>query len=334
MAVPTLVDLAQISKNPLDTGVMELFLMYSDMLRVIPWKTVGDMRVNSVRLASLPDVGFRALNGGYTVGAIAHFEQMEETMGIVGGDVDIEIEFENNSTQIVSMETAQVDAKMQALSYFINNQLVNGDKASDPLGVDGIKVRVGNLGSRQRINLEVATDTLKVFASSANMHTFIDGLEQAMFVLDQGQCDFFLADETTIRAIYQIARRLTYIATDVMKLTVSGEELWTPTLKLGNRTIPMIQMGFTDETQATKIIPTNETASDAGTDSTHIYLGRWDKGTGKYFSGIQKHALRTKKFDELQEKPTKRIRIDWPFGFVCWSPRALSALYGFKMAAS
>jgi hypothetical protein len=259
---------------------------------------------------------------------------MEETMAIAGGDVDIEIELDGNSSQIVSMETAQIDAKMQAFSYFMNDQLVNSDKASDPLAVDGLTVRIGNMPSRQTVNLETAGDTLKVFSSSAAMHTFLDGLEEACFVLDNGQVDFFLADETTIRAIYQIARRLTYIATDVMKLTVSGEELWLPTLKLGARSIPMIQMGFTDETQGTKIIPTTEVAGDGGADNTHIYLGRWDRGSGKYFTGIQKHSLRTKKFDELEAKPTRRVRIDWPFGFVNWSPRSLSTLTGFKMAAS
>ena len=92
MSVPTLIDLAQISKNPLDTGVMELFLMYSDMLKQIPWKTTGDLKVTSVRLASLPDVGYRALSGGYTASS-GHFEQMEETMAIAGGDVWESIHF-------------------------------------------------------------------------------------------------------------------------------------------------------------------------------------------------------------------------------------------------
>lgn len=321
----TMVDLAQTSRDPLQAGVAEMFLMYSDPMKYITYRTIGDMRVAMSRFATLPSVSspYRAINGSYGEGT-GTFEQLEEDLSIIGHDIDIDLELEGNRTQMIPQEEAQVDGTMKALTYKMNNDLVNGDRAVDPLGVDGIKVRVGNLAARQTIAGDPAapTDSLKIYTSAATMNTFLDGIDQAIDCLDGGVCDLILADEAAVRGWFSVVRRIGASAgvVDIAEFVIGDGVQNMPFIKLGTKRIPIAYTGFTDETQATHVITTTEATGDGGTDGTSVYFLRLGD---KYFSGLQKRAMRTKKFDELEASPQKRIRVDWVYGYSNWNDRSI-----------
>ena len=329
----TLVDLAQTSEDPLQAGVAEMFLTEWDPFAIIDYATIGDMADRSIRWSTLPTVGYRAINGSYTE-STGTFEQQEETLSIVGGDVDVDIQLENNKTQVIDMMGEQTRMKVKALAYHTGNNFVNGDKATDPLEVDGLNIRVGNLPSRQTISFSGTTDSLKVYASASTLNQFFDNLSDALSKLDGGICDFIIADETSVQGIFSAMRRLSVPANqgDMMSLVVGGTTLMFPTLSINGQTIPVVRAGFTDSDQATKVITTTEDPGDGGTDSTSIYFVR--TSGERMFKGLQKRDLEVRPIGELQGQPANRVRIEWVYGYSNYNDRCLVVGRDMKFAAS
>ena len=327
----TMVDLANTSKDPLTAGVAEMALMYSDPLKYMEYRTINDLTIAMSRIATYPTVGYRAINGSYTE-STGTFEQLDEDLSVIGSDTEIDLQLEGNRTQLVSQERAQMIAKMKAWSYQINNDLINGDRATNELVVDGLSVRVGNLPARQRIAAN-GTASLNVYASAANLNTFCDLLDQAISVLDGGVCDMVLMDETALRGWFSVIRRVGASAgiVDISKFLMGKHDQQVASVTYGTQSIKVAQTGFTDATQATRVIPIVQNPGDGGLDATSMYFVRSGED---YFTGLQKRSMRTKKFDELEAGPQKRIRIDWPYGYSNWNDRSISRITGLRFAAA
>ena len=329
----TIVDLASTSKDALTAGVAEMFLQYSDPLRWMNYETIGDLRVAMSRIAVLPTVGYRAINGTYTE-STGRFEQLEEDLSIIGGDIDIDLQLEGNKSQLVSQESVQTQAKMKAMAYRVNDDLINGDRAADPLEVDGLAVRVANLPARQTFDAGGAGTDLAVFASNATLNTFVDSMDDAISRIDNGEVSFILGDEVSIRGIFSAYRRLALGTEDVKPHMLAGKEsnMNAVSLKIGSKgPIPLIVMGFTDETQGTRVMPSTETLGDGSADTASLYFVRQGRD---YFTGLQKHPLKTEKFPHLEAAPQKRVRIEWPMGYSNWNDRSIVRLTGLRFAAT
>ena len=328
----TIADLAQTSKDPLIAGVAEHFLMYSDPMKYMPYETIGDFNIAMSRVATLPSVAYRAINGSYSEGT-AKFEQLEETIsGILGHDIDIDRELDGNKTQLVPQKTLQTKATMKSIAYKVNDDLINGDRATNPLEPDGLRERLDNLASRQRVAAN-STDSLKIFASQATLMSLLDKVEEAIWNVDEGKVDMIIGDETSIRGLYQAVRRIGANAgtVDVRPFGIGAGEQSVRTWTYGGVTIPLMVAGFTDETEATRVITLTEDPGDAGNDATSLYFIR----TGsEYFTGIEKRSLDVRDLGELQASPQNRIRVDWPYGYSGFHERWGSRLYGLRWAAT
>ena len=323
----TIVDLATTSKEPMLAGVAEMFLQYNDGLKYVSYKSIGDILTGRTRVATLPSVGYRAINGSYSEGT-ATFEQMDESLSIIGGEIDVDVQLEGNASQMVSQATAQTEAKIKALAFKVGNDIINGDKASDPLSVDGLKVRIDNLPSRQLIAAN-GMDSLKIYTSAATQNTFLDLIDQAIDVLDGGVVDVVFADEDAIRGWFSVLRRVGIGAgvVDVSPMVIGSGVQNVSTVKMGTRQIKVIRTGFTNYDQATKVITTTEATGDGGTDGTSMYFCRLGDD---YFNGLQKASMTVKSLGELQTQPANRTRIEWVMGYSNWNDRSLVRLKGLK----
>lgn len=312
MAV-TLADLAQVSKDPLYAGVLEQFLMYSNVMKVLPWKTIGDLRERYSRWSSLPTVAYRAIGGTYTADN-GTFEQLEENLAILGHYIDVDIQLEGNASQMVNMGDEQSAMTMKAMAYLANNDFINGDRSTDPNEVDGLKVRVGNLPARQTVN-QALTTSLDVFTSTATVNTFFDLVIRGLNRLETGHCDAIFLDETSLEGVFSAIRRASVAASlgDYQTLTVNGNVWKFPTLNIGGQNIPLITMGFTDEGEGTKIITQTEDPGDGGNDCSSLYLVNWQNEN--CFRPIQKNDVDIKDLGELQTSPQRRVRFEWPHGY-------------------
>lgn len=116
MAV-TLIDYAKQSKDPLRKGFIKDLLRYSDLLGLIPFRTVSGLQVSGTRWQTLPGAAFRKIGAGYTE-STGSVEEVSETLVALGGDVKIDNFLTGNGNVIEDPLTTQM--RMKAKTVAIN----------------------------------------------------------------------------------------------------------------------------------------------------------------------------------------------------------------------
>jgi hypothetical protein len=321
------------SHNPLEKGMLEQVLRASDLIGLLPWVTRNTLEVRGARWQHLPDVGFRQYNAGYTE-STGDLEQWTEGVFPFGGDVFIEKQFTGGlENMLEDPAVTQMRMKLKALAMEFNFYFVEGVPALG--GFTGIRHRIMNdLTARSRINLATAGDCLKVFASAATEHTFLDALHQGIKQVG-GKANFILCNEHTYLAISGMLRRLGLLDT-----TKDNYERVVNSF-MGAQ---IVDVGLRAD-QVTEIIVDTEDPGDAGNDATSLYIVRTgtpdgNEGTtgGDGLHGIQKNTLQA--YDpltggEMEARPAYIRRIDWPVTIAIMGDQyCIARVYGFRMAAT
>ena len=321
MAV-TLNDLAMVSTNPLAKAVILDLLRQSKILQLVPIESVSALKATAVRWQTLPSVSTRALNGTYTE-STGQLEQVPETLHIYGGEINVDRVATLDKSLVEDPMTTQTKMKVAAMAYKFNYDFVRGDHAVDPLGFEGLQKRVSNLPARMYIRASGTTDTLKILADAASEHAFVDKLHELVHVTG---ANALLMNETVFLAIGRVLRRLNLLSQN----QDNYGRVWTEFAGA-----KLVDVGLKAD-QTTEIIPLNETAEDAGTDSTSIYGVRFDGEDG--FRIIQLNGTSTDPYDpiggEMQTKPARMRRIDWVIGLQNMGRYAIGRLYNFTPAAA
>ena len=320
----TLADIAKVEREPLRKGVMMNLLRFSDILGVLPFENVNSLSNIVVRWKTLPSVEWRKLNAGYSE-STGTYEQIAENLYILGGDVDIDTTFKKIKNLIEDPEVSQTRMKLKAAAYEFNDAFINGSQLTEEDQFNGLAYRVSKMPTRQLIYADASGDgtgaSLKVMADSTNQNLFVDAVDEAMAYVEGG-ADALFMNEKTKRLFSSVLRRLGLFDTSQDQF---GREV--PVYK-GAR---LVDVGLQAD-KATENITNTETES-SGDDSTSIYAVHFEVGEG--LIGIQLEPLDAYVVaDELESKPSKRIRIDWHVGLANWGDYSICRLCGFKMAAS
>ncbi len=327
-------DVAQASEDPLFKGVLLEILQTSDVIAKLPWVTKSSLKIKGVRVQNLQAPGFRQWGGGYDEGT-ADLEEWTDGLFPFGLDIEIEKQFEDVEEMVEAPSVTQTRASLQATSMEFNYYFVEGSPALG--GMTGIRVRVmdASTPAQCRINLASgAGDSLKVLASAANEHTFLDALHEGIDAVG-GRADMIVMNRVTRLAVASVLRRLGLL--DVTKdqfdrqvLSFMGAQL----VNIGQRA-----------DQTTDIISLEEDPGDEGDDATSMYVVRTgmadgDQSTvgGDGLHGIQKNTLEV--YDpldggEMESKPSFLRRIDWPITVSQLGSRAsIARIYGFRPYAT
>lgn len=324
----TLNEAAKLEQNPLKRGFILDLLRYSDVLNAVPFVDAPGLRISGTRWQTLPSVGFRKVNGGYTE-STGTVEEVQETLALLGGDIYIDRVFTQAPGYAQNPLQVQMQMKAKAVAFQFNDSFINGDIASNPDAFDGLKKRVAGMPARQTIDLAVAGDSLKVLANSANQHAFIDAVHKAVKYCD-GATHIF-CNETSFLGLGQTARRLNLFQT----LTDALGRTWE-TISSGSSLVKFVDVGLKGD-KTTEIIADTEDPGDGGNDSSSIYIVRMDSSDGLH--GLQLAGLGMDIYDPTKggEDPTaprKIRRIDWATGIRNLSNFCIVRVKGFKMAAA
>lgn len=295
-----------------------------DLIGEIPWKTVEGLRVPGNRWQTLPTVGFRKLNSGYTAD-FGTSEDTSETLALIGGDIIIDSVLARSEAMYVSELEKQSRMLARALAFKIADAFINGDQSVDPDSFEGLKVRVSNAPARMTVNLETGGDTLKVFSSDATMETFIDGVNKAIKYCDGATHAF--TNEDNLLKLDSVLRQSGNFTITKDSYDRSIRE-W--------KGVKFVDIGLKAD-KSTEIITSTETAGDAGADSTSIYFARIDTDDGLH--GLQLSGKSWKPYDPLtggerETAPQKIKRVDNAVGLENVSQYSILRLKGFKMASS
>jgi hypothetical protein len=315
VAVYDLIQHAKTTRDPLLAGALNTLLQRSNFITELDWDTIGTLSQRVTRWKSLPALSYRPINGAFS-GDIGRFEQLEETVASLGIDIDVDVMYDRDQAATQDPRGTQAEMAVTSMAFTFNDSFINGDLASDPNGIDGLKKRVANLPAAQTIT--AAANGLDVNVSDANRHTFLDLLGQARYLLEGG-ADLIIGNGTTYQAFESVVRRLGLYATDTdrygRRVNTFGE---------GG---PVIVDAGTKYDLTTPIITQTETQGSAS-DCTSIYIVRL--GMGTYLHGIQEYPVRTKDLGEREAAPVMRTRIDWTPGLAQWNDRAIIRIKGIR----
>jgi hypothetical protein len=140
----TLADLASQSSDPFEKGVVERFRLTSDLLKIMPWKTITGMTYKYRVEEVAPGVAWRDVNQPYveSTGLIA---PRVETLMIAGGDVFLDnalLRMERRGGDSIDYQASQYDLKARALAREIERAVLEGDDLVNPSELMGLRRRL------------------------------------------------------------------------------------------------------------------------------------------------------------------------------------------------
>ncbi len=311
----TLVELSKIETDTLRKSVIDALLMESNLMEMVPWETIGALATTVVRMGTLPSVGFRKINEGYTIGTGA-LEQKVEHISLMGGYFDTDKAIARARNTIASARAITQVMMTKAIAYKFNDKFINGNPESDPEEFKGLKERVSDLYDEgytgQLVDFEC--DGVGILNSSTHSHDFLNFLDKLIYQIKGHNPDYLLMNSKMLLALRAVLRK---------------EKLLDKTKDSFDRYIDMyggarlIDIGVTAD-QTTEIIPETETAAGVATggESTSIYACKF--GIGEFLWGIQEYPLEVEDKGLLKDKPIYRTEMDWPLGLAMADPYSIA----------
>lgn len=321
MAGITLAQLAQVEKDP-ETKFMELSILREcKIMERIPFENVSSLQIRAQFWQTLPTGGaFRSINEGYTSAEDGQLGEEWEAVYGFGGDITYDNVLEMIKNTAKDPVQLQTEGKLRTMALQYNDNFINGDVAVDPKGFNGIKKRVAGMPSRQRMTWTTSSSAapLDPTASAALARRFLNVLRTAWVRCNAGQVNAILCNEDFILGI---GAALVYAQSTGNYLDVTKDQFDRDVTTY--RGVPLVDMGYKSDL-STEIIPTTETAGDAGADSTSVYFTSINTQDGVY--GIQLNPFKV--YDplgggELSTKPSKMKRVDWWNGLATFGTRGI-----------
>ena len=314
MAV-TLAQTAKLTKDPLRKGVIMNLIRDSALLDLLPFENVDSLNSVAVRWTNLPDPTWRRINEDYTADE-GDFEQVYESVYAFGGELEVDRVWSKvRGSMIVDPEVENMKMHNKAMALTWNDYFINGDHASDADGIEGLRKRVSNMPSRQSVRASSSTDVIDPTSGAASARLYFDKWEEAFAYTNDGNVNMILCN---LGIKLGLGRVLRYAAVSGgTLLDVTKDQFDRPVTTY--RGIPLFDMGLKLD-QSTEIIANGQTAEDAGTDATDVFMVSF--GTEQGITGIQLDPIEV--FDGKKNKSTTDVTvIEW------WVGIAGFGSYGF-----
>jgi hypothetical protein len=314
----TLADYSQLEKDTLRKSVIDTFLMESDLMKLVPWETTGQLSTTVIRYKDLPSVGFRKINDAWSASK-GTVEQRTEVVSMLGGLVDVDKALVRAGNTIAKVRAVQQYLKIKAMAYCFNDRFINGDPSTITDEFMGVKKRVDGLYAAgfttQYIDLDGGATTEGVLKDESTQNKFVDKVDELIYSIDGHSPDALLMNKNVLLALRSCLRRRGLLDTtkDMFGRIVD---------RYGS--IPMYDIGVKAD-QTTLIMPLSETLGGGSTESS-IYAVKF--GIGKFLWGFQMYAMEVNDKGELEDGVTYRTVVDWPLGLAIVNPRSIARLYG------
>ncbi|MBK9316916.1 MAG: hypothetical protein IPM55_22120 [Acidobacteria bacterium] len=295
----TLVEAAKSERDPLRSGVIQLYAENSEILRALPFDSIQGSAMRYNREETLPGVGFRGVNEAYSedVGVI---NPVTEPLVIAGGDLDVD----KFILQTMGMDQRSVREamKVKAIAHRWTKAFLKGDSASDPREFDGLQVRL--TGSQL---ISAGSTSGGTALSLVKLDELIDAVDNPTHLI---------MNRSMRRRITAAARTSTVGG----YVTYSQDEFGRQVTKYNDLPILIADQ----DNDGAEILQFNETASAGGATATSIYCVSLREGM---LTGIQNGGMMVTDLGELQTKPVFRTRVEWYAGVALFHAKAAARLW-------
>jgi len=286
--------------------IMELYARGSDVVAAMPFDNIEGASETFLREKTLPGVGFRKINAGYTE-STGETDRITEPLAIAGGDLDVDKFLVDTGGG--NQRSVQEAMKVKALSLNIAKTIIKGDVTTTRESFDGLQAR---LISDQLV--EAGTTASGDALSLLKLDELIDTVEDANYLIMN----------KTMRRLLTAAARTT---------TISGFITYTQDAfgrRLAQYNDLPILIADKDETN-TDIMSFNELASSGtGAVCTSIYCVSFAEDG---ILGLQNGVMDVRDLGEIESKPVYRTRVEWYITISMRRPRSGARLRGIKNAS-
>lgn len=305
----TIIEAAKL--NPGDVirnSIVEMYARNSDVLRVLPFQGIAGNALKYNREESLPGVGFRGVNEGFTE-SVGVLNPITESLVIAGGDLDVDRFIV--STMGANQRSVHEGMKVKALAHRWTLAFFKGDSSVDPREFDGLQRRIP-AGSSQLIDAGATSggDALSLFLLDT--------------VISKVDSPTHLAMNKTMALRLSQASRATGVAGFIQwDLSEFGTRV------MAYNGLPILQID--EDNTGAQILPFSEPNPGGGAAaSTSIYVLSVGDGA---MTGIQNGQVETRDLGELEAKPVLRTRVEWYAGIAIFQGKAVARLRGIKNSA-
>jgi hypothetical protein len=227
----------------------------------------------------------------------------------------------------IDPRAGQIKLHLKSLAYKFNDLGVNADRATDPKGIDGIKVRCADLVTDDsELQIDAAgLDISQTGRSEYDTHLFLDYINQLADRMDGSGKKVIVADRYVQLALISMFRRSSLL--DITR------DQWDRKNIVSLQGMPILRMGYLAD-QTTRVMPHNfDDSTVSGTSSrTSLFIVEFAEGEGVH--GVQLSELDTRDIGELQDKPVMRHRLQWTWGLANWGRRSIARLKGLYVASA
>ena len=133
-----LAEASKLSTDILLKGIIETVVKDSPILEKLPFIQIVGNSLKYNREKTLPTVGWYAPVTGTWTQSEPAFEQCSASLGVLGGDADVDNFLKATRSNIQDLEAAVIEQKAKALRHEFENTFLNGDSAVDANQPDGL----------------------------------------------------------------------------------------------------------------------------------------------------------------------------------------------------
>ncbi|HUS74284.1 MAG TPA: hypothetical protein VMY06_14585 [Sedimentisphaerales bacterium] len=290
------------------SAVVETYAMSSDILRVLPFRDIAGNAYAYNQEQTLPGIGFRGINAGYTASTGIINPQVEPLV-IAGGDLSIDPFIIKTGGEGVR-ERHQI-MKIKALAHAWTLAFIKGSSVTTPASLDGLQVRL--TGAQLTAN---GTTNGGDPLSLLNLDTLIDSVD----------------NPTHLIMNKKMRRRLSVAARTA---AVGGNITWTKD-EFGKAVmlydeLPII-IADRDHTGA-DILNFLEVSNNVGVAATATSIYCISVGDGM-IEGIQNGNIDVRMVGEQAATVTELTRVEWYNGICIEHPRAAARLWSISDAVA
>jgi len=301
----TLVEAAKQSQDPIQSAIIEMYAMNSDVLRVLPINSIAGSAMRYNREETLPGIGFRGVNEAYTESTGILNPQVEPLV-IAGGDLDVDTFI--LQTMGMSQRSVQENMKVKALALAWTKAFLKGDSISDPRSFDGLQARL----TGDQLFYAGTTDGGDAL-SLAKLDELIDRVENPTHLI---------MNKAMRRRLSIAARTYTVGGFITYDVDAFGRQV----TKYND--LPILIADY--DNTGTDILAFNELGYTGSTATgSSIYCVSLGDGM---LTGIQSKTMEVRDLGELQTKPAMRTRVEWFSGIACFHGKAAARLGGITNA--
>lgn len=323
--VLTLNDYAH-NPSPLVAGVAKILQDESKFMDVLPIADVGTLSVEVMREGSLPStIGWRKIGADHSSYRATNPTPISEQAYSFGNVIEIDKALiKDKAKKLYDPRAYQTEMITRAMAREFNDAAINGSPLVTPDRPTGLKYRIANDFSTQRIdaNTNVAGLDLSPDAAalSTNIALFFNKLDALIYACAGHKADYILCNDTFLLWYWGAAR-----ASGLLKVTTDnlGREFYE------YKGAKFLDMGLKLD-DSTKLMTNTETitgtADTSGACSSLIAV-RMGK---EYFTGWQEYALEVlnKGYKDSADGLTESVIIDWVVGLAVSHPRSVARLTG------